>query len=126
MMFLFTTTLVFSQKNSVVNALDEQHNKIQKTLENLVEYIDSEDSVYLSFMDDSIKVERWYANGMMELTLIEIELHGYSYLKRLSNTKFLKLPPEILYQIYKIIKKNELSKLIKKKGATPAFPPPIK
>ncbi len=64
------------------------------------------DSIYIPFMQDSIKVLKEDAWGLLELILIEVEYKGYPFLQRIQESKFLRLPPSIIYQIHKIMKER--------------------
>jgi len=69
-------------------------------------YVTASDTIYLQFMEDSIKVLEHDANGILELVLIGIEVHGVNYFNKVENTKFLRLPQYIRHQVINVLQKK--------------------
>ncbi len=103
-LFLFINVIVFSQDISLDSAV---YNAFQYcTITADFHTSNPNDSLFIPFMDDSIKVNIEDYWGFTELILIEIEYKGYRFLERIQKSKFLKLPPYIFHQIYRILKKK--------------------
>lgn len=107
-LFLLCAFISSPQDISIDNSLSTATFKIIRDSTDIppIVFEDVANPMFLSFMNDSIRVKTEDYWGFTELILLEIEMRGYPFLDRLQKTKFLKLPSYILYQLYLIMEKK--------------------